>query len=206
MIEHLASVISAVETPPILIGHSAGGAFVQVMLDRGLGAAGVAINSAPTEGVAVAPLSQLKSTFPVLKNPANRHKAVGLTFEQFHYAFTNTIDEPRARELYERYAIPAAGRILWNSVLANLMPGPQDIAVDYKKKEGRAPLLFISGGADHIMPPKVQESNVKHYKSGTVERREFEGRPHLMVADEGWEEIADLAVSWAAAKAVPQPA
>jgi pimeloyl-ACP methyl ester carboxylesterase len=205
VLDHLESVIAAVETPPILIGHSAGGAFVQVMLDRGYGAAGVAINSAPTEGVAVAPLTQLRSTFPVLKNPANRHRAVGLTFEQFHYAFTNTIEESRARELYERYAIPASGRILWNGVLANLMPGPQDIAVDYHK-EDRAPLLFISGSEDHIMPPKVQESNLKHYKTGTVERREFEGRPHLMVADEGWEEIADLAVSWAASQAVPAPA
>ena len=81
--------------PPIIMGHSAGGAFTQILLDHGYGAAGVAINSAPTEGVQVVPLSQIKSTFPVLKNPANRHKAVGFTFEQWHYAFTNTFSEER---------------------------------------------------------------------------------------------------------------
>src|SRR4029079_9571490 len=135
-----------------------GGAFAQVMLDRGYGAAGVALNSAPTEGVKIVPLSQAKSTFPVLKNPANHHKAVGLTFEEWTYAFTNTFTEERSRELYERYHIPAAGRILWNSVLANFKPGRQDISVDYKNDD-RAPLLFVSGTEDHIMPPSIQASN-----------------------------------------------
>jgi pimeloyl-ACP methyl ester carboxylesterase len=148
--------------------------------------------------VKVVPLSQVKSTFPVLKNPANHHKAVGFTFEQWNYAFTNTFPEDRARELYERYAIPASGRILWNSVLANWEPGPQDIWVDYHN-DGRAPLLFLSGSDDHIMPPKVQQSNAKHYKSNTItEVEELEG-PHLMIAQDGWEEIADHALDWAVA-------
>ncbi len=197
IIDHFSSVIEALDAPPIIIGHSAGGAFTQVMLDRGYGVAGVALNSAPTEGVPVAPLSQLRSTFPVLKNPANRHKAVGFTAEQFHYAFTNAGFTPeRAQELYERYAVPANGGILWNSVLANVQPGHHDIYVDYKK-EGRAPLLFISGEKDHIMPPAVQKSNAKHYKTGIVETAEYPGRSHLMTAQDGWEEIADYALDWA---------
>src|SRR3954447_12094766 len=93
IVAHLESVVGALDAPPILIGHSAGGAFTQILLDHGFGAAGVSINSAPTEGVAVVPLSQIKASFPVLKNPANRHRAVGLTPEQWHYAFTNTLDE-----------------------------------------------------------------------------------------------------------------
>jgi len=208
IIEHLEAVIGALESPPILIGHSAGGAFVQILLDHGFGAVGVAINSAPTEGVPVVPLSQVKASFPVLKNPANRHRAVGLTHEQWHYAFTNTFGEAESRALYERYHIPASGSIFWGSALANIHPGHQDTWVDYGN-DARAPLLFISGSVDHLMPPKIQRSNAKHYKSDTVtEVKEFEG-PHLLPARPGWEEVADYALDWAlehAAGATPKGA
>ena len=194
---HLQSIVGGLDSPPILMGHSAGGAFVQLLLDRGYGAVGVAINSAPTEGVRVTPLSQLKSSFPVLKNPANRHRAVGLTYEQWRYVFTNTFNEADARATYDRYHIPASGGIFWDSVLANFIPGPQEIAVDYHN-DARAPLLFISGSEDHLMPPVVQRSNAKHYKSNTItEVKEFPGRSHLMPAQAGWEEVADYALEWA---------
>jgi pimeloyl-ACP methyl ester carboxylesterase len=201
----LQSVVEGIDSPPILMGHSAGGAFLQLLLDRGLGAVGVAINSAPTEGVRVTPLSQLKSFFPVLKNPANRHKAVGFTYDQWRYVFTNTFDEADARAAYERYHIPASGGILWDSVLANFIPGPQDIAVDYHN-DSRAPLLFVSGADDHLMPPAVQLSNAKHYKSNTItEVEEFAGRSHLMPAQRGWEEVADYALGWAVEHATDRP-
>ena len=201
IIEHLEGVVKGLASPPILMGHSAGGAFMQILLDHGFGAAGVALNSAPTEGVRATPLSQVRSTFPVLKNPANRHRAVGFNHEQWQYAFTNTFSEEESRRLYERYAIPAAGGILFNSVLANFEPGPQDTWVDYKN-DARAPLLFISGSEDHIMPPKVQRSNAKHYKSATItEVKEYEGYAHLLPAQEGWEAIADYALDWALANA-----
>jgi pimeloyl-ACP methyl ester carboxylesterase len=206
LVEHLESVVGAVESPPILMGHSAGGAFTQILLDHGFGAAGVAINSAPTEGVRAVPPSQLKATFPVLKNPANRHKAVGFTHEQWHYAFTNTFSDEESRRLYERYHVPASGSIFWGSVLANLQPGHQDTWVDYHNDD-RAPLLFISGSEDHLMPPKIQQSNAKHYKSDTItEVKEFPG-PHLLPSAPGWEEVADYALSWAERHAVqPSPA
>src|SRR5262245_1001576 len=200
LIEHLEEVIGSVGSPPILMGHSAGGAFMQICMDHGFGACGVAINSAPTEGVRVVPPSQLKATFEVLKNPANHHRAVGFSFEQWNYAFTNGFPEDRARELYERYHIPASGRVLWNSVLANVEPGHQDTWVNYKNDD-RAPLLFMSGSDDKLMPPSIQKSNFKHYKSNTItEIVEFDG-PHLMPSKEGWEEIADAALEWAVANA-----
>jgi pimeloyl-ACP methyl ester carboxylesterase len=155
IVGHLESVVGALEQPPILIGHSAGGAFTQILLDHGFGAAGVALNSAPTEGVPVVPLSQIKSTFPVLKNPANRHKAIGYSFEQWNYAFTNALPEEEAHALYDRYAVPVSGRILFESALANLTPGHTGTWVDYTN-DGRAPLLFVAGTEDNIMPPKVQ--------------------------------------------------
>jgi pimeloyl-ACP methyl ester carboxylesterase len=200
IIEHLEAVVGQLETPPILIGHSAGGVFTQILLDRGVGAAGVAINSAPTEGVKVVPLSQIRSTFPVLRNPANRHKAVGFTHDQWHYAFTNGFSEQRSRALYERYHIPASGRVFWGSALANIHPGRDDNHVNYHN-DNRAPLLFIAGSEDNLMPPKVQRSNAKHYRSDTVtEVKEFAG-PHLLPARDGWEEIADYALSWATEQA-----
>ena len=197
IIDHLESVIRDLDAPPIIIGHSAGGAFTQILLDHGFGAAGVAMNSAPTEGVRVVPASQVKSTFPVLKSPANRHKAVPLNFEQWNYAFTNTFTEDEARRLYERYAIPANGGILWGSVLANFQPGHQDTWVDYHN-DSRVPLLFVSGSEDHIMPPEIQRSNHKHYKSKTItEIRQYDGYAHLLPAQEGWQRIADEVLDWA---------
>jgi pimeloyl-ACP methyl ester carboxylesterase len=160
----------------------------------------VAINSAPTEGVAVVPLSQVRSTFPVLKNPANRRRAVGFDYDHWRYAFTNTFPEDQARTTYERYHIPAPGSIVWGSALANIHPGHTDTYVDYRNA-GRVPLLFCSGEHDHLMPPKVQQSNAKHYKADgtTTEVMVFPGRSHLMPAQDGWQEIADHALDWALA-------
>ena len=198
IVEHLESVVGAVESPPILVGHSAGGVFTQLLLDHGFGAAGVALNSAPTEGVKVVPLSQIKAAFPVLKDPIHRDRAVGFTFEQWQYAFTNTFSEEEGRALYERYHVPAAASIFWDNVLANVKPGHQETWVNYENDE-RAPLLFVSGSEDHLMPPSVQQSNAKHYKApNTVtEVKEYEGYPHLLPAAEGWEQIADEVLAWA---------
>lgn len=197
IVAHLESIIRPLEVPPILIGHSAGGVWVQMLLDRGLGAVGVAINSAAPEGVKIVPFTQVKATFPVLKNPANRHRAVGLTHEEWQYAFTNTFSEEESRALYQRYAIPASGSIFWGSVLANFMPGHQDTWVNYNN-DARAPLLFISGTEDHLMPPAIQRSNANHYKSKAItEVKVYEGRAHLMPAQAGWEEVADYALAWA---------
>jgi pimeloyl-ACP methyl ester carboxylesterase len=201
ILEHLESHVRELDRPPILMGHSAGGVFTQILLDRGYGAVGVAINSAPTEGVKVVPLSQIKSTFPILKNPANRHKAVGFTPEQWHYAFANTFTEERSLELYQRYHIPASGQIFWGSALANIHPGKDDNHVDYQN-ENRAPLLFISGREDNLMPPKVQRSNAKHYNDKVMtEVVEFDG-PHLLPSIDGWEKVADYALEWAERHAV----
>ena len=202
ILDHLEAVIADLDALPILIGHSAGGTYAQLLLDRGHCAAAVALNSAPTEGVRVVPLSQVRSTFEVLKNPANRHKAVGFSFEQWNYAFTNTFPEDQARATYERYHIPAPGALVWNTVLDNLQPGPQDTAVDYRRDD-RAPLLFVSGSEDHIMPPSIQRSNAKHYKSESTvtEVKEYEGYAHLLPAQEGWERIADDVLEWAIAHA-----
>ena len=163
IVEHLEGIIDELDSPPIIMGHSAGGLLTQILLDHGYGAAGVAIDSVPAEGVRVVPVSQIRSLFPFLKNPANRHKAVGFTTEQFHYAFTNTLSREESDEVYERYHIPASGQVGVGGALANFTPGHQETYVDFRN-EDRAPLLFIAGGEDNIMPPSVNQSNAKHYR------------------------------------------
>ncbi len=206
-IDHLADVVRSVATPPIIMGHSFGGALTQMLLARGLGAAGVTINSAPTEGVRTNPPSQIKALFPALNNPAKRHQAVGFTEKQFHYAFTNTLDEAAAKEAYDRYAIAAPGRWVWDyGLIANFKPGHQETWVDYDNDD-RAPLLFIAGGKDHIMPASVNRSNHKKYKKSAAltEYEIFEDRSHWTCAEPGWEGVADRALEWALEHARPVP-
>ncbi|MEW2381616.1 alpha/beta hydrolase [Micromonospora sp. NPDC047707] len=197
IIASLEAVLRELDRPPIIMGHSAGGAFAQILLDHGFGAAGVALNSAPTEGVKVTPPAQLKASFPVLRHPFDRERATGLSPEQWRYAFTNTFPEEESLALYRRYHVPAAAAIFWGSLLANVQPGRQDTWVDYRN-DARAPLLFISGGEDHLMPPAVQRSNVAHYTPNAVtELREYPGYAHLLPAQQGSERIADEALAWA---------
>src|ERR1700761_3647702 len=105
IVDHYAEIISELDRPPIIMGHSFGGAFTQILVDRGLGAAGVAIDSGPVKGLLALPASTLKSGLPVLKNPANRHRAVALTADEFHYSFTNTLSEEESGPIYDRYAV-----------------------------------------------------------------------------------------------------
>ena len=175
--------------------------FTQILLDHGFGAAGVAINSAPDRGragrAAVADprhASRCSRTPPTGTAPSASRTSSGTTRSPTRFS------EEESLALYERYHIPASGSIFWGSALANIHPGKDDNWVDYKNDE-RAPLLFISGSEDHLMPPKIQRSNAKHYKSATItEVKEFEG-PHLLPAAPGWEEVADYALEWALAHA-----
>jgi pimeloyl-ACP methyl ester carboxylesterase len=198
ILDHLESVIGGLDSPPILMGHSAGGAFTQILLDRGFGAAGVAINSAPTEGVLVVPLSEVRAGFPVLKNPANRHRAVGFTDKQFHHAFTNTLDEAASAAVYDRYHVPAPGGWVWDGALANLKPGHQATWVHYDKPD-RAPLLFIGGGKDQIVPAAVNQENADRYghHGAHTDYLEFADRDHYTIGAPGWEEVATAARMWA---------
>ncbi|GAB3828246.1 alpha/beta hydrolase [Dactylosporangium cerinum] len=197
-VAHLEKIITALPEPPVIIGHSFGGTLTQLLLDRGHGAAGVVIDSAPPEGIRVTPPSQIRSLFPILNNPAKRHRAAGFTAEQWHYAFTNTLSEADSNAAYERYAIPAPGSWVWTyGLIANFKPGHQETWVNFHNPD-RPPLLFIAGGADHIMPPSVNRSNAHHYKGeGTItDYIEFPGRSHWTCAEPGWEEIADTALDW----------
>jgi pimeloyl-ACP methyl ester carboxylesterase len=196
--DHLAEFVEGLAEPPILMGHSFGGAFVQLLLDAGYGRAGVSIDGAAVKGVKALPFSEVRATFPVLKNPANLHRAVPISPKQFHYAFTNTLTEVESLAAYDRYAVPVPGRILFQGGLANFT---HDAATTYNfANDERAPLLFISGGEDHILPPAVQHENYKKnakHSTAVTAYKLFPGRDHFTCGAPGWEQVADFSLAWA---------
>ncbi|VWC00797.1 hypothetical protein BLA23254_04797 [Burkholderia lata] len=200
--DHLARTIAALDTKPIIMGHSFGGAFAQLLLDAGYGSAGVSIDGAAVKGVWALPFSEIKATFPVLRNPANLHRAVPITEKDFHYAFTNNLSLEESKRVYDRYAVPVSGRILFQGGFANVNP---NAPTRYNfANDDRAPLLFIAGGNDHILPPAVQRENFERNAKGSraiSAYKLFAGRSHYTCGEKGWEDVADFALDWALAPA-----
>ena len=197
VVDHYETIIRELDSAPIIIGHSFGGLITQILIDRGLGAAGVAIAPAPVKGILFLPFSTLKVSFPALSNPANNHRAVPLTPEQFHYAFTNNLSEDASLATYNRYAVPGPDHVLFQAAFANFNPHAAT-AVDFQNNE-RAPLLMISGGSDHVSPPSVVEANFKLYRNSEAitEYKEFPERTHFTLGQDGWEHVADYSLEWA---------
>lgn len=197
IVDAYAELLDGLDEPPILIGHSFGAVITQILLDRGYGRAGVSIDSGPVKGVLSLPPSELRSGFPVLKSPLNVHRAVPLTAREFHYAFTNTMTEEESQAVFERYAVPGPGRVLFQGALGNFNPRAAN-RVDFHNDD-RAPLLIISGGDDHVSPVTINEELAKRQgKSGAITAyKEFPGRSHYTVGQEGWEDVADFALAWA---------
>jgi len=200
VIEHYAGIIRGMERPPVLVGHSFGGAFVQVLLDRGLGAAAVALHSGPVKGVLRVPPSTVRSNWPVLRNPANRRRAVSLTPKQFRYAFTNALGERDAAEAYERHHVPGPGGMIFEAAFANLNPNAAT-KVDFRNGD-RGPLLFVTGDADNVTTPALNRENHRRYRhSGAVtDLVGFPGRCHYTLGQPGWEEVADAVLEWLEAR------
>lgn len=200
VVDHYAQLIDSAggkhETRPVIVGHSLGGLIAQELLALGYAAAAVAIDPAPIKGVKALPLAQLRSAFPVLGNPANRHRAVSLTPKQFHYAFGNAITEEESDALHARWTIPGPGRPLFEDAAANFVRH-SPAAVDTHLAE-RGPLLLTSGTEDHTVPLKVTKEVYGLYGKGgsDTEFHEFEGRGHSLTIDGGWRDVADVTLAW----------
>jgi pimeloyl-ACP methyl ester carboxylesterase len=198
VVDHYDRIIRNLDAQPILMGHSFGGLIVQMLVDRGLGAAGIVIDSAQSAAVPVLPLSTIRSTISVLGNPLTFNAAVSLSPKKFNYAFTNELNADESKKVYDRYQIPGSGRILWDAALSLLNPNAPS-KVNYANND-RAPLLFIAGGKDHLVPPSINKANVRKYvakSTADTDYREFPNRTHHTVGQKGWEEVADFAIQWA---------
>jgi pimeloyl-ACP methyl ester carboxylesterase len=194
--DHYAEVIGQLKKKPAVIGHSFGGLLTQIIAGRGLAAVSVAIDPAPFRGVLPLPFSSLKAASPALRNPANRNRAIPLTYEQFRYAFANAVSEDEAKELYETFAVPAPGAPLFQAAAENLNPWTE-AKVDTKNPD-RGPLLIISGEKDHTVPPSIAKASYENQKhnEGVTEIVEIPGRGHALVIDNGWRDVADKALEF----------
>jgi pimeloyl-ACP methyl ester carboxylesterase len=196
VVEHYAHIIDRLDTKPILIGHSFGGMIAQKLLGLDRAAAAIAIDAAQIKGVLPVPLSALRATLPVFKNPGNRHRAVVLTAEQFRFAFGNAISETESQELYDRWTIPAPGKPLFEAAAANF--DPHSPAKVDTANESRGPLLLIMGGKDHTVPEAVTRATLKQYRhsSAVTDILEFPDRAHSLTIDSGWRDVADASMAW----------
>jgi len=205
VVAHYTEIIRSLPEPPIIMGHSYGGLITQLLIDRGLGAAGVAIDSVPPKGILVLPLSTYLALTPAFLQPSTFKKTFIFTFRKWWQVFANTLSESEARVEYEREVIPASGRSIFQAALSNVTPN--SLAAINFANNSRASLLFIGGEKDVIMPATLNRKNFKKYRasSAVTEYKEFPGRSHYIIAEKGWEEVAQCALDWALAKsAKPQ--
>jgi pimeloyl-ACP methyl ester carboxylesterase len=194
--DHFAKVIGQLKKKPAVVGHSFGGLITQMLAGRGLAVVSVAIDPAPFRGVLPLPISSLKSASPVLGNPANRNRAVALTFEQFKYGWANALGEDEARDLYQTYHVPASGAPLFQAATANLNPWTE-ATVD-TKNPARGPLLIIDGAKDNTVPWAIADASYKKQKQnqGVTEITEVPNRGHSLTIDSGWREVAETALAF----------
>lgn len=196
IVDHYARIIRDLPEPPILIGHSFGGLVVQVLLDQGLGAAGVAIDSAPPQGIFAYEPSAYRALASVLLTWGGWRKVVRWSFEQFRYAFVHSLPPDEQHAAYETYVTPETGRVFFQAAFANFAPG-SPAKVNFRNAT-RAPLLIVAGEVDHIVPAAINRRNFRKYAGSpaVTEFRGFPGRSHWIIAQAGWEEVAGFAADW----------
>jgi pimeloyl-ACP methyl ester carboxylesterase len=198
IVDHYQAQIEEFAEPPVLIGHSFGGLIVELLLDRGLGRAGVAMSPAPPKGILVLPFSSLKAASPALAHPSKWHGVVPLTVEEFTFGFVNTFSPENAKAAYEKYAVPETGQIFYEAGFANFhLHPPTEV---HFKSAGRAPLLIVGAEKDNTVPASLAHKQYEKYEKSEAQTDyvEFEGRPHLMMVADGWEEIAAEIEAWLA--------
>jgi non-heme chloroperoxidase len=194
--DHVEAIIRELDEKPVIVGHSFGGLLAEILAGRGLAAATVAISPAPFRGVLPLPISSLKSAWPVLGNPANRGRAIPLTYEQFRYAFANAVSEEEAKELFEAFAVPGSGVPLFQAAVENLNPWTEAKVQNHPQ---RGPMLIVTAERDHTVPPVIGQASfaIEKRNPGVTEIVEIPGRGHALTIDNGWRDVAQAVLSFA---------
>jgi pimeloyl-ACP methyl ester carboxylesterase len=194
--DHTAEVISGLDKKPAVMGHSTGGLLAQLIADRGISAATVAIDPGPFRGVLPLPVAALRSAAPVLKNPLNRSKAIALTLDQFKYGWANALGDEEAKQLYETYHVAASGAALMQMANANVNPWTE-AKLDPKNPD-RGPLLIMDGEKDHTVPWAIANASYKRQirNPAVTEIVQMPNRGHSLTIDSGWREVAQTALDF----------
>jgi pimeloyl-ACP methyl ester carboxylesterase len=194
--DHTAQVIGKLNNKPAVIGHSTGGLLAQIIADRRLSAATVAIDPGPFRGVLPLPVSTLKVSWPVLRNPLNRGRALSFTLDQFKYGWANALSNEEAKELYDTYHVAGPGVALMQMANANLNPWTE-AKLDPKNPD-RGPLLILDGEKDHTVPWAIANAAYKRQSrnEGVTEIEKIPNRGHSLTIDSGWREVADKALAF----------
>jgi pimeloyl-ACP methyl ester carboxylesterase len=194
--DHFAEAIGGLTKKPAIVGHSFGGLIAQILAGRGLAAVSVAVDPAPFRGVLPLPIAAIRTTLPVLRNPANRGRAVTLSFAQFRYGWANALGEEEAKRIYEEFHVAAPGKPIFQAAMANLNPGAET-KVDSKSPK-RGPLLIFTGESDHAVPPAMSKAAFKKQSrnEGVTEHIVMPGRDHSLTIDDRWREVADAALAF----------
>ena len=193
--DHYEDIISGLHKLPAIIGHSFGGLLVEILAGRALSAASVAISPAPARGVLPLPIAALKSAWPVLRNPANRNRAVPLTYDQFRFAFANAVDEDEAHALYEKYSVPGSGAPVFQASSANLDPWTE---AKIEESDDRGPMLVMYGDKDNTVPPAIAKASfaLEDRVGQITDFVEMPNRGHSLTIDHGWRDVADRALAF----------
>lgn len=202
IVDHYEKIIRALPNKPLLVGHSFGGLFVQILLDRGLGSGGVAIDSAPPRGVMPTP-SAVRANADVLFSWRGWRRVLRVSPEAFAWAFTHNLTQAQRAEAYEEHVIPTPGRPFFQAAFAPFLSATR---VRYDNAE-RAPLLLVAGESDRTVPAAMNRANFAKYVAHQPLRertdlRAFAKRSHWIIAEPGWEEVADSALEWARSRAL----
>ena len=194
--DHTTEIIKALDTKPVVMGHSTGGLLAQMLAGRGLSAATVAIDPGVFRGVLPLPVSVLRVAGPFLVNPFTRGRAITLTFDQFNYGWANALDQDEARELYDTFHVAGSGIALVQMGNANLNPWTE--AKVNTKNPDRGPLLIIEGEKDHTVPWAIAHAAYKRQRRnpGVTEIVKIPNRGHALTIDHGWREVAQTALDF----------
>jgi non-heme chloroperoxidase len=194
--DHIAEVIRGLHAKPVVVGHSFGGLITQKLAGQGLASVSVPIDPGPFRGVLPLPFSALKVASAVILNPANKRRAVMLSYDQFRYGFVNAVEESEARRLYDEYPVPGSGIPLFQAAFANVNPA-SEASVNTKNPE-RGPMKLISGEKDHTVPWAIANASFKRQcrNNAITEIEEIKNRGHSLIIDSGWPEVAETALAF----------